>query len=394
MRICYINYEKYGGGSWVHTSQFIAALKKIHDDLVVHIPQAHPDAAENEEEKYLNRFSKILNHLRELRLFVVMFTRRAVGEFQLLKATKPDVVILRMGRYRSAVLLCRLLNIPIILEINAPPMEDEFMPKEQQLRGKFFWSLVDKMIMKLASHNMVVSETLRHHYVTNGISPEKITSVPNGVDPNCFRPDISGNRVREELGLQNKTVIGFSGSFAPWHGLGSLADAMQLIIESNKNKEVVLLLVGKPGYAITMPDLPNTVTTITGHIPHEKMPEYLAAIDIFVAPYPEITPFYFSPLKIFEAMSMGKPVIASAQGQICELITDNISGLLYPPGDQSALIKNIERLICDTQFRDNLGQNARKMIETNFTWKDNANRMLNLCKQMVDQQRAQKALLK
>ena len=113
----------------------------------------------------------------------------------------------------------------------------------------------------------------------------------------------------------------------------------------------------------------------------------MAAIDILVAPYPEITPFYFSPLKIFEAMAMGKPVIASEQGQICELITDGISGLLYQPGDQEAFIRNIERLITDTQLRYELGQQAGKVIADNFTWKDNAGRMLKLCRKVVDRKK-------
>jgi len=183
--------------------------------------------------------------------------------------------------------------------------------------------------------------------------------------------------------LQGKTVIGFSGVFAPWHGLDFLAVAIKHIAESNKHKDMVLLLVGKPFDVLIMPDFPSAITIITGHIPHEKMPEYLAAIDIFVAPYPSITPFYFSPLKIFEAMSMGKPIIASAQGQISELITDQVSGLLYAPGDQGKFIDKIEILLTDRQLRQRLGQNARKVIEKNFTWQDNAKRMLNLCKQVV-----------
>ncbi|XOF35361.1 MAG: glycosyltransferase family 4 protein [Candidatus Electrothrix sp. YB6] len=385
MKICYINYEKYGGGSWVHTTQFIAALKEIHDDVVVHTPLARQDAPEDDEQESQESFSNILNHLREIRLLVVMFTRQAAAEFRLLKKERPDVVILRMARYRSAVLLCRLLKIPLVLEINAPPMEDQFMPKEQQLRGKSFWALVDKKIMGLATHNMVVSETLRQHYITCGISAEKISSVPNGVDPQVFHPDISGNRIREQLGLQNKTVVGFSGSFAPWHGLPLLAEAIELICESNQYEELALLLIGEPSDILEMPDFPAAVTTITGHVPHEDIPEYLAVIDIFVAPYPKITPFYFSPLKIFEAMALGKSVISSAQGQICELITDNVSGLLYPPGDQAALVEQIQRLMTDIQLRHELGKNARKVMEDNFTWKDNAGRMLKLCQDAVAQ---------
>ena len=320
-------------------------------------------------------------------MLAAMFGRRVFEEFRLLKQTVPDVVILRTARYLSAVPLCRFLSIPIILEINGPSLEYEFLPKDERLRGGAFWHWLDKTLMKLASHNMVVSQTLKQYYVADGIADEKITSIPNGVNIQTFNGDIQGDRIRERLGLKGKTVVGFSGKFAKWHGLPFLADAMKAIHESGKYQNLALLLVGSPGETVVMPDLPNDITTITGHIPHDEMPAYLAAIDICVAPYPLIIPFYFSPLKIFEAMSLCKPVIASAQGQICELITDEVNGLLYPPGDLPALIQCLQRLLVDVEFRRTLGQNARKVMEKKYTWKDNAERMLALCKKVVEHEK-------
>ena len=388
MKICYINYEKYGGGSWVHASRFIAALRKIHDDLIVHTTLARQGAAgEGESAPVCGAFG-LSDNFRELRFLAAMFGRRVFEEHRLLKEAAPDVVILRQARYVSAIPLCRLLHIPIILEINGPALEYyEFLPKEDRLRGGAFWHWLDKKLMTIASHSMVVSETLKQYYVDDGVAAEKITSIPNGVDVQTFNGDVPGDGIRQRLGLQGKTVVGFSGKFAKWHGLPFLADAMKAIHESGKYQNLALLLVGSPGETVVMPDLPNDITTITGHILHDEMPAYLAAIDICVAPYPPITPFYFSPLKIFEAMSMCKPVIASAQGQICELITDQENGLLYPPGDLSALIQRIERLLVDAELRRTLGQNARKVMETKYTWKDNAERMLDLCKKVVEQKK-------
>ncbi|MCI5144428.1 MAG: glycosyltransferase WbuB [Candidatus Electrothrix sp. AR3] len=378
MRICYINYSRYGIiGPLVHAGQFLAELKKIHHDLVVDMPLSQQD-----EKKSFFAEKVMVDNLREVRLLLVMITRRTIHEISLLRRVKPDVVILRQGRYLSAIILCRLMKIPLIVEVNGPVLEDQFAPKKQRIRGGAFWQWLEIKMLSIPDHIMVVSETLKGYYVNCGIPYEKITSVPNGVDIHTFHPEVSGERVRKKLGLQGKTIIGFSGNFAPWHGLHLLADAMKTIHESNKYKDLALLLIGKPGELFTMPDFPDAITTFTGHIPHEEMPEYLAVIDIFIAPYPEINPFYFSPLKIFEAMSMGKPVIASAQGQICELITDQVSGLLYPPRDQTALINAIESLIIDPLLKDKLGRQARTVMETKFTWKNNARKMLDLCKQV------------
>jgi glycosyltransferase involved in cell wall biosynthesis len=365
----------------VHTSQFIEALQKIHPELIVHTPLACPEEEEEIEEDSFWERSRIINSLREIRALLAMFGRYALSELRLLKKEKPDIVILRQGRYLSVLPLCKILKIPIILEVNGPALEDQFMPKDERLRCKFFWQWLEQKMMTLPDHIMVVSETLKKYYVNYGIPSERITSVPNGVNLRIFNVGNNGERIREQLGIQGKTVIGFSGSFAPWHGVDFLAAAFNVLVEQHDN--LVLLLIGEPWDILTMPDLPEDMSIITGHVAHDKVPEYLAAIDIFVAPYPKIDPFYFSPLKIFEAMAMSRAVIASAQGQICELITDGVSGLLYQADNQTEFINRIECLIKDTQLRKDLGQEARKVIENNFTWQDNAGRMLDLSRQVV-----------
>lgn len=382
MRICYISYVKYGAGNWVHTSQFITALRKIHDDVVVHTPLISSSKGAKKDES--KQHDGVKNNLRELRLFLAMFTKRAFSEFRYLKTVKPDVVILRQGRYLSAILLCRLMGLPILIENNAPFLENQFSRKEEQLRGRAFWQWLEKKMMGLSDHIMVVSEELKRHYVSAGFSSEQISVVPNGVNVEAFHPKIDGKKVRNELGLQGKIILGFSGSFAPWHGLDFLADAVEELAVRDEYKEIVLLLIGKPGIGVSMPKVPDNITIVTGRIPHQEVPYYLAAVDIFVAPYPLITPFYFSPLKIFEAMAMGKPVIASAQGQISELIRDRVSGVLYPPGNKELFLKKIDMLVRDAPMRDMLGQNARKAIESKFTWLDNAQKVFTLCEKSVD----------
>lgn len=104
----------------MHTSQFIAELKEIHDDLIVHTPLTPQDTTTEGEKSPVGGAWGFSDNLREVRLLAAMFGRRVFEEFRLLKQTVPDVVILRTARYLSAVPLCRFLSIPIILEINGP----------------------------------------------------------------------------------------------------------------------------------------------------------------------------------------------------------------------------------------------------------------------------------
>ena len=72
--------------------------------------------------------------------------------------------------------------------------------------------------------------------------------------------------------------------------------------------------------------------TITGAVAHEAVPRYLAEMDVGVAPYPDLPTFYFSPLKIFEYAAARVPIVASAVGQIAEILVHRKSALLHPPG--------------------------------------------------------------
>ncbi len=377
MKILYISYAKHGGGWWIHTSEFLAAIRSLHKDVLSYTPLAvSPSAGATS----LKKSEYVTGPFREMRYLAVVFLRRALGELREMRKHRPDAVILRWGRYLSALLLCRMMKIPILVELNGPILEEQFAPKAERFRWLPFWQRFEKTVLKLPSHIMVVSEPLREYYIKCGIPEEKISVLPNGVDTARFHPANDGRNIREKLNLQDKTVVGFSGHFAPWHGLDFLIEAMQEVMRSRK--DIVLLLTGQRNTRVDLPELPEN-TIITGLVPHEEMPDYLAAVDIFVAPYPQIDLFYFSPLKIFEAMSAGKAVLASAQGQICELIEPEQSGLLYPAGDRKIFLQHLYRLIDDAAFRKYLGENARRRMEEHYTWEHNAQRVLHQCRMSV-----------
>ncbi len=381
MRILYISYAKYGGGNWIHTSRFLASMNAIHDDIIGYTPRARKK--EYGKQQNGEASASIPDRLRELRYLLSGLIRRIIPEAKQLIRYKPDIVVLRRDRYISTVFLCLLIKLPIILEDNGPiVVEDQLMPKHFRLRGAIFWNWYELRILKLATHVFVVSETLRQYYIKQGLAPQKITSVPNGVDTRQFNAANSGAKVREKLGLQGKIVVGFSGSFTSWHGLDFLLETMKAFFTSQdslKDKSQ-LLLIGKAFSYFSMPDIPQKNMVTAGYIGYEEMPDYLAALDIIVVPYPLIEPFYFSPLKLFEAMSMGKTVLASAQGQIAEIITDGYNGMLYPPGDSEVFLKKLKLLISDDDLRKKLGKNACETIEKKYTWEDNARKILSLCR--------------
>jgi glycosyltransferase involved in cell wall biosynthesis len=91
-------------------------------------------------------------------------------------------------------------------------------------------------------------------------------------------------------------------------------------------------------------------------------------MDVAVAPYPNHADFYFSPLKVYEYMAAGLPVVASEIGQLATLIEHDRTGLLCEPGDPVALADAIERLRQQPQLRAQLGREARETMLREHSW--------------------------
>jgi glycosyltransferase involved in cell wall biosynthesis len=191
---------------------------------------------------------------------------------------------------------------------------------------------------------------------------------------------MGGKEVRHELGLENRVVVGFVGTFGPWHGAPILAEAARLV---SPKSNCHFLFIGDGDERAETESIIGTEesrveATFVGRIPSHQIPACLAACDILVSPHvlpADGTEFFGSPTKLFEYMSAAKPVIASRIGQIAELIRDHENGLLVEPGDPESLARAIEILSGDESLRERLGASARQTVIASYTWGHNARRV-------------------
>ena len=118
---------------------------------------------------------------------------------------------------------------------------------------------------------------------------------------------------------------------------------------------------------------------LTGIVPQEEGPSYLAACDILVSPHipnPDVTPFFGSPTKIFEYMAMGKGIVASDLEQIGDILEHRKTAWMVKPGDVDELIEGFKVLIEDEKLRESMGKSAREEVSTHYTWKEHTRRII------------------
>jgi glycosyltransferase involved in cell wall biosynthesis len=166
-------------------------------------------------------------------------------------------------------------------------------------------------------------------------------------------------------------TVGFVGTLKAWHGLAVLVDAFSAFHARHTSSR--LLIVGDgPERERVEGDIVNRglrdFALFTGAVPPAEVPGLLASMDVAVAPYPALTDFYFSPLKVYEYMAAGRPVIASRIGQLKKLIQPGINGVLVTPGDAAELTEALEKLFGDTATRSRLGREARRAVLRDHTW--------------------------
>jgi glycosyltransferase involved in cell wall biosynthesis len=275
----------------------------------------------------------------------------------------PDLIYERYSPFAAAgSAVSRKHDIFHILEVNALLSLEGKTYRKQALQEAIEY--LEMEAFRLSSLIITVSDVLKEDIISSGIPPEKIITIPNGVDDIFFKKP-SGN-LRQ--GFNGKCVIGFVGSLKPWHGIESLIECFRLLADD----PVFHLLVVGEGNMMKMlkklqKEFPEQVT-LAGGVAHEQVPEYIDAMDITVAPYPPFEKFYFSPLKILEYMARGKAVIASDQGQIRDMIDHGETGWLIRPGDTDELVSAIRLLSADLDLRRKLGRRAEAAAEKQHSW--------------------------
>jgi len=233
---------------------------------------------------------------------------------------------------------------------------------------------------------VVITGKLKEDFIKIGFKPENILLAPDGVDLAEFDIDISKGDARIRVGLpSDKKIAMYAGHLFEWKGAGTLLHAAKLIFNSqflvSENSKILFVFVGGTEHDIKefrkKTERLNNIL-ILGHKPHKDIPFFLKAADVLILPNSakeELPRYYTSPLKLFEYMASGRPIIASDLPSIREILNQKNS-LLVEPDNIGHLAEAVTKIINDPAKSD---QHARKALEDvkSYTWKNRVIKILN-----------------
>ncbi|MEX2681100.1 MAG: glycosyltransferase family 4 protein [Candidatus Sigynarchaeota archaeon] len=271
------------------------------------------------------------------------------------------------------ILAAKFLGIKSVTELNDPYLE------ELDVKHVFLLRMY-RIFMLLLTNKVLTQTPLLKAMISKDVHKEKIKIIPNGADVTAFDSKIDGMPVRNKYNIdKDDIVIIFIGAFQPWHGVDKIPFFAEKLNEEFTN--VKFLVIGDgPFYKDIENEIKNKnlekLIILTGSVPHDEIPSYLAAADIAIAPfntdtYPVLKKhgFWWCPVKLFEYLAMEKPVITTDQGMNKLIVPDRVAGLLAPPQNFNQFLEHLKTMIKNPELRREYGKNGRKIIIEKYTWR-------------------------
>jgi glycosyltransferase involved in cell wall biosynthesis len=307
--------------------------------------------------------------LRQLRLL-------KTGAVRALAATiRPDVIMERYYNFGGeGVRVARAMGIPLVLEVNAPVVDYHGSPKHALDRTLLVEPMRRWRDWQCAAADLIVTPSAS--IVPDSLPRERILEIEWGADTERFHPGAPGQPSFSRK--PGTTLVVFAGAFRVWHGAIHVIEAIRTLRGRGRTDIVAVMIgdgpeLGRVRQAAAGLESDESVQ-FTGVVDHDRMPACLAAADIGVAPFdvaahaPLALDFYWSPLKIFEYMASGLPVVAPDIPRLRRIVADERQGLLYDASDPNGLALALERLSDEAPFRTALGAAARERVVREFGW--------------------------
>lgn len=406
MRVLYISSRiNAPDGSSVHGRAFVRNVQKLGIPIATYPDIREIDYVQDTKEraprslfqklKELHFGRAIKSRVRRLGRFagdavdlldgLFETVRYFLGARAVIKRFSPDVLVYRSTLFNFAPQLIRkIYGLPCVAEVNSIKFLEISVASRAGMLARLT-RRAEEFAITRSDRVFVVSDAIKN-FVDQFYPSEYCTVVPNGVETDDFDPELFDREsLKERLGLQNKVVLGYVGSYKAWHGLDITLDLIKEL--TNTDPRFALLLIGNGETyqhiksRIQNENLGHSVTQID-YVPHVDVPEYTATFDYAVMTYPDFEGFYFSPLKMYEYMSMGTPVISTSTGQIASILDHDRTGVLVHPPTVQNFLEAVLYLHNSPDKYQSIAKVSRSETIEQHSWLKNAEQVMAICAQL------------
>jgi glycosyltransferase involved in cell wall biosynthesis len=298
---------------------------------------------------------------------------------RLARTLRPDVIIERYYNFGGeGILAARSVGALSVLEVNAPVVDYPGSAKQRLDRLLLFEPMRRWRDWQCASADLIITPSPR--IIPAHVPASRVLQIEWGADVTRFRPGVRGDVPFTRTDSSDVIAI-FAGAFRVWHGAVHLVDAIrQLRAKDIRRVKAVFTGDGPELERVKRAAAGVEGITFTGALDHERMPACLSAADIGVAPFDVLAhpallqDFYWSPLKIFEYMASGLPVVTPRIARLEHIVRDEREGILYDAANAGSLTHALEQLL-DPDLRSRLGAGARSRVVSHFSWEEHCRKL-------------------
>lgn len=230
---------------------------------------------------------------------------------------------------------------------------------------------------KYKASMVVTTEAGKKSYIASGIDEQNILVQPNGVDVGRFAELAEKTQLRKKLGITtNRKVVGFCGSLYKGRGIEEIMWCAEHLTEL-----LFLIVGGSPEEVKYYQSLAENkkITNIQffGHVQQDKVPLFLMASDILLMPYTTKTAHaYMSPMKMFDYLATGCPIIATDFPILHEILKDKQNAIFVAPDSGQAMAEGIKWVLNNLELAKKMGFQAKKDAAS-FSWGNRSKNILN-----------------
>jgi glycosyltransferase involved in cell wall biosynthesis len=282
--------------------------------------------------------------------------------------------------HRTGSRLARELGCPVVSYVHAPQVwEAARWGVTRPGWGPLLERFGERPQLRESDLVACVSDEVAAELVRLGVPPGRIVVAPMAVDLSRFNPDVDGQEVRRRFRLDDRFVVGWTGSFRQFHGLEGALDAFGEVKAARPH--ATLLLVGDGAERQSLEARAHAAgladsVVFTGSVGAAEIPRYVAAMDVALVVAREGEQFHYSPLKLREYLACGVPVVGPNLGEVARLLGDDQVGRVYRPGDPAALAMQIVSLIDDRAERERMALAGLEWVTEHGTWDAQLERVL------------------